>query len=83
MVCPYNIMYILLGDSSRWMEFRIQVFKLVISRICFDHVLLCTICRLVIVFKIILDATLDQEDSNCHCFLKSHHVNLANERGVT
>ena len=30
-----------------------------------------------------LDDTLDEDDSNCHCFLKSHHVNLANERGVT
>ena len=81
--CPYDISYILLGDSSRWMEFGIQVFKFVVSRARFDHVLLWIVCGLLIGYKIILDATLDEEDSNCHYFLKSHHGNLANERGVT
>ena len=61
----------------------IQVFKFVISKTCFDHVLFWIVCGLLIGYKIIFDVALDGEDSNCHCCLKSHHVNLANERGVT
>ena len=58
-------------------------FKFVVSRTCFDHVLFWIVCGLLIGYKIILDDTLNQEDSNCHYFLKRHHVNLANERGAT
>ena len=71
MYYPYNILYILLGDSLRWTEFGIQVFKFVVSRTHFDHVLFLIVCGLLIGYKIILDATLDEEDSNCHYFLKS------------
>ena len=65
------------------MEFGIQVFEFVVSKARFGHVLFWIVCGLLIGYKFILDAILDEEDSNCHYFLKSHHGNLANERGVT